>query len=309
MVLKFFKSSYSKVKNALSKTRSVLGNKIRSLFQGKIDTETLDKLEQLFYEADLGIEASMKLTEKVQEIFRENPSLGADGLIEEIRKEIVHLLSGKPIELNEPPQGEGPMVILIVGVNGNGKTTGVAKLAKRYQESGKKVLIAAADTFRAAAVEQLEVWTNRIGVQIVKGAPNSDSAAVAFDALTAAKARGVDVIIIDTAGRLHTRNDLMKELEKIKRACQKVIPNSPHETLLVLDATIGQNAIDQAKIFHQYTPISGLFLTKLDGTAKGGIIINIQTELGIPVKFIGIGETLDDIEPFNAENFAAALFD
>ncbi len=195
-----------------------------------------------------------------------------------------------------------------MGVNGNGKTTSVAKLAKRYRDSGKKVLIAAADTFRAAAIEQLEIWASRIQTDLVKGAPKSDSAAVAYDALSAAIARNIDVVIIDTAGRLHTRNDLMQELEKIKRACHKVIPDSPHETLLVLDATIGQNAIDQAKIFHQYTPITGLILTKLDGTAKGGIIINIQNQLGIPVKFIGIGESLDDLEPFNAENFSNALF-
>lgn len=309
MVLKFLKSSYNKVKGALSKTRSVLGTQIRALFGGKIDAETLEKLEQLFYEADLGIDASMQLTEKVQTIFLQNPSLDADGLISEIRKEIVSLLSQNPFELVEMPKGEGPLVILIVGVNGNGKTTSVAKLAKRYQDSGKKVLIAAADTFRAAAIDQLEIWADRIGVQIVKGAPKSDSAAVAFDALNAAKARDIDVVIIDTAGRLHTRNDLMQELEKIKRACHKVIPETPHETLLVLDATIGQNAVDQAKIFHQYTPVSGLLLTKLDGTAKGGIIINIQNQLGIPVKFIGTGETLDDLDPFNAENFASALFD
>ncbi|MFQ5729262.1 MAG: signal recognition particle-docking protein FtsY [Waddliaceae bacterium] len=309
MVLKFFTSSYNKIKSALSKTRSSLGSKIRGLFQGKIDEETLEKLEQLFYEADLGIAASMELTGKVQEIFRKNPALDSEGLMEEIRKDIIEILSRNPVQLQEIPKGEGPIVILIVGVNGNGKTTSVAKLAKRYQDSGKKVLIAAADTFRAAAIDQLEIWANRIQAQIVKGAPKSDSASVAFDALMAAKARGADVVIIDTAGRLHTRNDLMNELEKIKRACHKVIPTSPHETLLVLDATIGQNAIDQAKIFHQYTPLSGLLLTKLDGTAKGGIIINIQNQLGIPVTFIGTGENLDDLEPFNAENFASALFD
>lgn len=309
MVLKFLKSSYNKVKNALSKTRSALGNKIRSLFKGKIDEETLEQLEKLFYEADIGIKASMELTEKVQDFFRKNPSLDADGLIKEIRDEIAKLLAKTPVEMKEVPENEGPMVILIVGVNGNGKTTSVAKLAKRYHDSGKKVLIAAADTFRAAAIEQLEIWAERINVDIVKGAPKSDSAAVAFDALTAAKARGTDVVIIDTAGRLHTRNDLMKELEKIKRACHKVLPESPHETLLVLDSTIGQNAIDQAKIFNEFTPMTGLILTKLDGTAKGGIIINIHGQLGIPVKFIGVGESLDDIEPFNPENFASALFD
>lgn len=307
MVLKFLKSSYEKVKNALSKTRSALGDKLRSLFSGKIDDETLEQLEQLFYEADLGIQASMELTEKVKAIHRKNPDLDAEGLIEEMKREVEESLSNISADMAESPQA--PTVILVVGVNGNGKTTTVAKLAKRYRDSGRKVLIAAADTYRAAAVAQLEVWTDRIGTDLVKGAPNSDPAAVAFDAMTAAKARQADVVIIDTAGRLHTRKDLMQELEKIKRACNKVAPGSPHETLLVLDATIGQNAIDQAKIFHEYTPISGLCLTKLDGTAKGGVVINIQKQLGIPVKFIGVGETLNDLEPFNSAHFAQALFE
>lgn len=307
MVLKFLKSSFEKVKNALSKTRSALGEKLRSLFSGKIDEETLEQLEQLFYEADLGIQASVELTAKVKEIYRKNPNLDAEGLIVEMKKEIEQSLSKISAEMAENP--DPPTVILVVGVNGNGKTTTVAKLAKRYQDAGKKVLIAAADTYRAAAVAQLEVWTSRIGSDLVKGAPNSDAAAVAFDAMTAAKARGVDVVLIDTAGRLHTRKDLMQELEKIKRVCNKVMPGSPHETLLVLDATIGQNAIDQAKIFHEYTPISGLCLTKLDGTAKGGVVINIQKQLGIPVKFIGVGETLSDLEPFNPAHFSQALLD
>lgn len=309
VVLKFLKSSFNKVKNALAKTRTLLGNKIRDLFQGKIDEDTLEKLEQLFYEADVGIAAAKELSEKVQQFYRKNPTLGADGLILEIQEEITALLSKTPVDMKDFPPGSGPLVILVIGVNGNGKTTSVAKLAKKYKEGGKKVLIAAADTFRAAAIEQLEIWAGRIGVDIVKGAPKSDAAAVAFDALTAAKARGADVVIIDTAGRLHTRGDLMKELEKIKRACHKLVPESPHETLLVLDATIGQNAIDQAKIFNQYTPISGMILTKLDGTAKGGIIINIHGQLGIPVKFIGVGESIDDLEPFVPKNFAVALFE
>lgn len=307
MVLKFLKSSYDKVKNALSKTRSALGSKLRSLFSGKIDEETLEKLEQLFYEADLGIQASMELTEKVKAIYRKNPDLDAEGLIQEMKREVEQSLSQISAEMIVSQ--EAPTVVLVVGVNGNGKTTTVAKLAKRYQDAGKKVLIAAADTFRAAAIAQLEVWTDRIGCDLVKGAPNSDAAAVAFDAMTAAKSRDVDIVLIDTAGRLHTRKDLMQELEKIKRACNKVMPGSPHETLLVLDSTVGQNAIDQAKIFNDYTPISGLCLTKLDGTAKGGVIINIQKQLGIPVKFIGVGETLNDLEPFNSAHFAQALFD
>jgi fused signal recognition particle receptor len=309
MVLKFLKSSYQKVKQALSKTSSLLGQKLRSLFQDKIDHATLQHLEQLFYEADLGIQASLALTSKVEQIYRNNPNLNGEDLIEEIRKEIVKLLSTQNIQIKEISKEKEPLVILIVGVNGNGKTTSVAKLARKFKESGQKTLIAAADTFRAAATEQLEIWANRINVEIVKGSSNSDPAAVVFDALTAAKARNVNVVLIDTAGRLHTRHDLMKELEKLKKVCQKVVPDSPHETLLVLDATVGQNAIEQAKIFHQHTPLTGLILTKLDGTARGGVIINIQTQLNLPVKFIGIGENLEDLEPFDPIQFAQALLD
>ena len=307
MVLKFLKTSFNKVKNALSKTRSLIGDKLRSLFQGKIDEDTLEQLEQLFYEADVGIQTASDLTEKVKQIYRKDPSLEGEALINEIKKEVVTLLSSHSTELNEST--DGPTVFLIVGVNGNGKTTTIAKLAKMFKTAGKRVLLGAGDTFRAGAIEQLDIWANRIGVDIVKSAPNSDPAAVAFDALTAAKARNADVVLIDTAGRLHTRHDLMKELEKIARSCNKVVPDSPHETLLVLDATTGQNAIDQAKIFNDFASISGLILTKLDGTAKGGIVINIQQQLGIPVKFIGLGEGEDDLEPFDATNFANALLD
>lgn len=307
VVLKFLKSSYSKVKQALSKTRSLLGNKIRELFKGKIDLETLEQLEQIFYEADLGIETAMELTQKIEAIYRNNPSYDGEKLLEEIRKEVVSLLKASTPEGTNSP-ATTPQVVLIVGVNGNGKTTSVAKLAKKYQEEGEKVLIAAADTFRAAAIEQLEIWSERIGVDLVKGKHGSDAAAVVYDALVAAKARGADIVLVDTAGRLHTRSDLMKELEKIRKACDKVIPDAPHETLLVLDATIGQNAIEQAKIFHEYTPLSGMILTKLDGTAKGGIVLNIQQQLNLPVKFIGVGESLEDLEPFDPENFAQALF-
>lgn len=309
MILDFLKSGYNKVKNALTKTRSFLGSKIKALFQAKIDEDTLNKLEQLFYEADLGVQTSQELVEKIRNIHQQNPSLNGDGLLAEIKKEMLHLLKKYPADLISPPQGELPRIILIVGVNGNGKTTSVAKLAKRFIDHKQKVLIAAADTFRAAATEQLDIWAKRLNVDIVKGTSGCDPAAVTFDAVTAGKARNADVVIVDTAGRLHTKTPLMQELGKIKRSCQKVIPHSPHETLLVLDATTGQNAIDQAKTFNQYTPITGIILTKLDGTAKGGIVMSIQRELGIPIKFIGIGEGLDDLEPFDAESFVNALFD
>lgn len=304
MVLNFLKSSYNKVKNALGKT--LLGQKIRALFGSGIDEEALDHLEKLLYEADLGVQLSMELTERVRQRLKENPALSGDELVNGLRRDILQIIT---FDSGPAPLIEGPEIVLIVGVNGNGKTTSVAKLAKRYKDSGKKVLVAAADTFRAAAMEQLEMWANRLEIDIVKGAPKSDPAAVTFDAVSAAKARDVDVVLIDTAGRLHTKTPLMQELEKIKRSCRKLFPQGPHETLLVIDASVGQNAIEQANIFNKFTPITGLILTKLDGSAKGGVVISIQRQLKIPVKFIGVGENIDDLEPFNPETFVQALFD
>lgn len=308
MVLSFFKSSYTKVKTALTRARSFLSSQIRSLFQGKIDEETIEKLEEILYEADFGVQTAIELTKKMREKYRQNPSLTSQDYIEALRTEILFLLKGPSLS-NEINVTETPYTILIVGVNGNGKTTSVAKLAYLFKQSGKKVLVGAADTFRAAAIEQLEMWAQRLDIDIVKGTPKSDPAAVAFDALQAAQARQVDVAIIDTAGRLHNKTPLMQELEKIRRSCKKSFASAPHETLLVLDATTGQNAIEQAKQFHHFTPLTGLILTKLDGTAKGGIVIAIQQSLGIPVKFIGTGENLDDLQPFDAESFVKNLFD
>lgn len=208
-----------------------------------------------------------------------------------------------------PIRTGSPHVILIEGVNGNGKTTSVAKLGKFYKDQGKKVLVAAADTFRAAAIEQLELWSQKIGLEIVKGTPKSDPASVVFDAIQAAKSRQCEIVIVDTAGRLHTKTDLMRELEKIHRVTSKALPGAPHETLLVLDATIGQNGVDQAKIFHQFTPLTGLILTKLDGTAKGGTAIAIQRQLKIPIRYIGVGEGIDDLKPFQADDFVRSLFE
>ena len=309
MVLNFLKSSYTKVRNALTKTRDTLGSKIKALFSAKLDEDTLEKLEQIFYEADLGVETSTELSKKIRDLYANNPSLTTEELIEEIRRGIVIILSMHPSHIAEAPTGSSPTVIMVVGVNGNGKTTTVAKLAKRYQSAGKKVLVAAADTFRAAATEQLATWADRLQIDIVKGNPQSDPASVVFDAISAGKSRNSDVVLIDTAGRLHTKTHLMQELEKIRRTCNKVNPGSPHETLLVLDATTGQNAIDQAKTFHKFTPLTGLILTKLDGTTKGGVVVSIQRQLGLPVKFIGVGENLDDLEPFDAESFTKALFE
>jgi fused signal recognition particle receptor len=305
MIFKFLKSSYDKVKNTFVKTGSLLGDRLRALFKGEMDSQTLEELEKLFYESDLGVQTATELTNRIKKLHAANPNLSSDAMVEEIRKEIVALLTLPPEKPLEHPIA--PYIILIVGVNGNGKTTSVAKLAKKYQADGKKVLVAAADTFRAAAVEQLELWASRIGVDIVKGAPKSDPASVAFDAVNAGKARGSDIVLIDTAGRLHTKTDLMQELDKIKRSCKKIIPQAPHETLLVLDATTGQNALDQARIFNQFTPLTGLILTKLDGSAKGGIVVSIQRNLGIPVKYIGVGEGIDDLEPFDPESYVDAL--
>jgi len=307
MVLNFLKSSYSNVKDFLSKTKSLIGNKLRTLFQGKVDESVLDQLEQILYEADLGVQYAQELTNSVRIRLKNDPSLDGEALIEGIRQEILQGLQTPP-SLSEITPTSPPLIILVVGVNGNGKTTSVAKLAHHYQTAGKKVLIAAADTFRAAAIEQLEIWAHRLKIDIVKGHSKSDPAAVAFDAVSAGKARGADVVIIDTAGRLQNNLALMQELEKIRRSCRKINQDAPHETLLILDATTGQNAIDQAKTFHKYTPISGLILTKLDGTAKGGIVLAIHRQLQIPIKFIGTGEGIDDLQSFDPSAFVNALF-
>jgi fused signal recognition particle receptor len=306
-VFNYLRTGYQKLKNALLKTGSILTQKISALFSGHVDENTMEKLEELFYEADFGVETAQQLAKRVRALYKENPKSDITAIIEALKKEIQAVLAKHSSELIEAPQGEGPTIILVVGVNGNGKTTTVAKLAKFLTAQNKKVLIAAADTFRAAAIEQLETWAERLQVPIVKGTSGSDPAAVTFDAVTAGKARHMDVVIVDTAGRLHTKTALMQELDKIGRSCRKVNPTAPHETLLVLDASTGQNAIDQAKTFHKYTPITGLILTKMDGTARGGIVVSIQKELGIPIKFIGVGEGLDDLEPFDAEAFVSTL--
>ena len=303
MVFKFFQ----KVKSALFRTSSKLTERLRSLFQKEIDAETIEELEQILYEADLGVHAAQQLTEALQAHYKKNPSLTSEQLIDLLRDELLKILEANPIPPLREPQSSEPQVILVVGVNGNGKTTSVAKLAHRFKGEGKKVLVAATDTFRAAGVEQLETWAQRLGIDVVKGLPKSDPAAVAFDAVTAAKARQAQAILIDTAGRLHTKTPLMQELEKIKRTCNKVVGGSPHETWLVVDATTGQNAVEQAKIFNQFTPLTGIILTKLDGSAKGGIVFKITQELKIPLRFIGTGEGVDDLIPFEPKEFVKAL--
>lgn len=307
MVLKFLKSGFDKVKAALGRTRSFLGAKILTLFSKKLDATSLEELERALYEADLGVKVAEKLTKKVQEYYAAHSNATPDELLTFLKAEMVASLKKNPRQAEHQQKGS-THVILVVGVNGNGKTTSLAKLAKLYVSQGKKVLVGAGDTFRAAAVEQLNIWAKKVGADIVKGSPNSDPAAVAFDALTAAKARNMDIALIDTAGRLHTKKHLMQELEKIKRTCHKVQEGAPHETLLVLDATVGQNALDQAKIFQEFTPLTGLILTKLDGTAKGGIVFQIHEELALPIKYIGVGEGEDDLLEFDAKAFVDGLF-
>lgn len=271
-----------------------LGKKFKELFKGKVDEEQLEKLEQLFYEADLGAQASSDLTDFVRSLYKKNSKITADEIIQEIKRELLSQLSG----IEVPPYEEGkPHIILIVGVNGNGKTTTIAKLANLYRSQGKSVLVGAADTFRAAAIDQLEMWAKRLNIEIVKGKPGGDPAAVAFDAVAAAKSRGIDIVLIDTAGRLHTKNDLMHELQKVHRVAK------PHETLLVLDATIGQNGVEQAATFHKFTPLSGLILTKIDGTAKGGTAIAIQKKLQLPIRYFGSGEQVSDFAPYDAQTY------
>lgn len=261
------------------------------------------ELEQLFYEADLGAAMASELVDKLRSHARKNPD--PDTFLAAVKEELMKVFPEKKEE-KEPSQAS-PHVILIVGVNGSGKTTSLAKLAYHFRSLGKSVMIAAGDTFRAAAIEQLETWGERVGVPIVKSKPNGDPSAVAFDAIASAKAKSIDIVLIDTAGRLQTKTDLMQELSKVRRICQKQIPDAPHETLLVLDATIGQNALDAARVFHQFTPITGIILAKLDGSAKGGIAVAIQKELKIPIRWVGLGEKESDLAPFNAEEYIDAL--
>lgn len=283
------------------KLLSPFANKIRALFSKPVDESALEKLEQIFYEADLGAVVSAELVDKVRTLYRKNPQIATDEVLAFIRQE---LLKGM---ICQTPVYSSPHVILLVGVNGSGKTTTLAKLAAYHAKQGKKVLVVAGDTFRAAAVGQLETWAKKIGVGIVKSQPNSDPSGVVFDALAAAKSRDIDIVLIDTAGRLQTKTDLMHELAKVARVCKKQIPEAPHETLLVVDATIGQNAIDQAQIFHQFTPVTGIVLTKLDGSAKGGIALAIQKQLKIPIQWVGVGEGSDDLEPFDPESYVDLL--
>jgi fused signal recognition particle receptor len=297
-----------RLKAGIQKTRAGFVDKIEDALQGRkeIDADLLDDLEYTLITADVGIRTATEILETIRQ--RVDRRLVGDAqevksLIRQHLLEVLQAAERPPAEVGEPPE-----VVLVVGVNGSGKTTTIGKLAGRYRAGGRSVLLCAADTFRAAAVEQLQIWGQRTGVEVIRQQPGADPSAVLFDALQAAKARGTDYVIVDTAGRLHTKSNLMAELEKMTRTARRVIPNAPHEVLLVLDATTGQNGLEQARKFTETSGVTGIVLTKLDGTAKGGIVVAISRELNLPIRYVGVGEKVDDLLPFDAEKFIESLF-
>ena len=299
---------FDRLKKGLAKTRETFTNKIEKLIIGyaDIDDDLLDELEETLIMSDVGVKTTERLMADVRKGIKKKDINTPEDLKPFLAEKISEILSTGSDETRIA--SAGPTVLLVIGVNGVGKTTTIGKLAAYYKEQGKSVMLAAADTFRAAAIDQLQIWGDRTGVPVIRHEEGSDPAAVAFDAVKAARARGIDVLIIDTAGRLHTKSNLMEELKKINRVIQREIAEAPHETLLVLDATTGQNAISQADLFQKAAAITGIVLTKLDGTAKGGVIIGLKSELSMPVKWIGVGEGVDDLRPFIAKDFARALF-
>ncbi len=298
-----------RLKAGIQKTRSGLVDRIEDVISGKkeIDANLLEELEYTLITADLGVRTVDDILETIRQRAERSMLGDAAAIRNLIREQLFEVLraSETPIRVVSTP----PAVVMVVGVNGSGKTTTIGKLAQRFLGEGRKVLLCAADTFRAAAIEQLEVWAQRAGVEMVRQKTGADPSAVVFDALQAAKARGVDYVIVDTAGRLHTKENLMAELEKMRRTCQRVIPGSPHEVWLVLDATTGQNGLEQARKFTESAGTTGIILTKLDGTAKGGVVVAIARELNLPIRFIGVGEKIDDLLPFEPDKFVESLFD
>ena len=301
---------FTKLRERLGKTRSGLVGGVKGVIFGhaRIDEEVFEELEEILIQADLGVETTMELVEHLRRKAKADRLSDPKDLLGILKEWLEEILSAGDASMSLETR-HGPLVVLVAGVNGSGKTTTIGKLAARLQGEGKSVMLGAADTFRAAAVEQLTAWSERVGVPIIKHQAGADPAAVAHDAVSAAVSRGVDCLIIDTAGRLHTKVNLMEELRKIQRVIAKQIPEAPHEVLLVLDATTGQNGLQQALRFTEALSVTGIVLTKLDGTAKGGIAVAIQKQLGIPIKFIGVGEGIDDLQPFDAQDFIAALFE
>lgn len=299
---------FDRLKEGLQKTKKGITERIDQVLVsfGKIDDELFDELEEILVTSDIGIDTSMRIIEDLKRKVKENKLIDPSAIKKLLKEELIQILTEDEADLNI---STSPSVITVIGVNGVGKTTSIGKIANLVKQSGKKVLLAAADTFRAAAIDQLEIWSNRVGVDIIKQSEGSDPAAVVFDAVQAAKARKIDVLICDTAGRLHTKKNLMEELKKVSRVIDRELPGANRETLLVLDATTGQNAISQAKTFGEVADVTGIVLTKLDGTAKGGIVIAIKSELKIPVKLIGVGEKMEDLQRFDAKEFVEALFE
>lgn len=301
-----FRRLFSGIKRGLAKTAGVFGGVFDLLRgKGKVDQTFLDELEHRLLDADVGIQATTMIVDRVRQAFRDKEISGE--VLEFVKAQLRDMLTGPSEGITYAPSG--PTVVMVTGVNGSGKTTSIAKLAKHFQSEGKKVAVAACDTFRAAAVEQLTVWAGRIGCDIIKQQQGSDPASVAHDACEAAKARKYDVLIVDTAGRLHTQTHLMRELEKIHKVVSRLIPGAPHEVLLVLDALFGQNAVVQAEQFSKSVKCSGIILAKLDGSARGGAVFAIKQKLNLPVKYVGVGEQIDDLEEFDPDSFVAALFE
>lgn len=304
-----FKSILSKVKQGLARTSEGSAKTIRTILTGQqLSEQLLKDLERAMIQADIGVKTAIELRKDIQAAWERGEMTSGDEALNFLKSQLEAYYPEEDRSLNLKPKGQGTSVILVAGINGSGKTTSIAKIAKNLRDNDYTVMLGACDTFRAAAVEQLEIWSQRLGVDVIKGKQGGDPAAVAFDAVEAALARNVDVLILDTAGRLHTQEHLMRQLTKIRSVVQKKIPDGPQETLLVIDATTGQNGINQAKVFAEAIDVTGLFLSKLDGTARGGIVIAIREHLAIPVKFIGVGETPDDVEPFVPGKFVEAMF-
>lgn len=299
---------FEKLKKGLTKTRQNITGKIETLVKStsKLDDDFFEELEEILIQADVGVNTSLELVENIRTAVKKEKIKDASEVTRLIKMKVAQILDKPGVPLNI--SAENPTVILVVGVNGAGKTTSIAKLAFRFKNENRKVLLAAGDTFRAAAIDQLQVWADRVGVELIKHQEGSDPGAVVFDALSAARARKAEVLIIDTAGRLQNKTNLMKEIGKVRKVIDQEMPGAPHEVLLVLDATTGQNAISQAKIFEEATGVTGIVLTKLDGTAKGGIVLAVAKELKIPVKLVGVGEAMEDLRDFSAQDFAEALF-
>lgn len=298
---------FKKINLGLKKTRENMAGAIDAVLRGRteIDEDFFDELEEILIMGDTGVKTASEITEELRERVRKKNLRTPEAVREDIKDIVADMLDGGQ-EMSLVTQ---PSVILVIGVNGVGKTTSIGKMAALYRQEGKKVIVAAADTFRAAAIEQLEIWTQRAGVEIVKHKEGADPAAVVFDSISAGKARNADIILIDTAGRLHNKKNLMEELAKIYRVIDRELPYSDREVLLVLDATTGQNAVNQAREFKNIAEITGIILTKLDGTARGGVVLAIKNDLKVPVKFVGVGEQLNDLQPFDAKAFAHGLFD